>query len=119
MNARSDSRPVPVDDGASIIGLNAQPAAGQHEFAEREHVPYPLISDSDLQLARTMRLPTFEAAGMRLYKRLTMIALDDEVKKVFYPVFPPEQNAAQVLAWLLAGVTADARDGHRRDLFAQ
>lgn len=87
---------------ASIIGLSAQSACEQSEFAQREHIPYPLLSDSELQLACTMRLPTFEAGGMRLHKRLTMVATEGRVEKVFYPVFPPEQNAAKVLAWLAA-----------------
>lgn len=86
--------------GASIIGLSAQPAAEQREFAEREHIPYPLLSDSELRLADAMRLPTFEAAGMRLYKRLTVIAAAGKIERVFYPVFPPESNAAEVLRWL-------------------
>lgn len=86
--------------GASILGVSAQPAAEQREFAGREHTPYPLLSDSGLRLAEVMALPTFEVAGMRLYKRLTMIATDGRIEKVFYPVFPPESNAAEVLRWL-------------------
>lgn len=86
--------------GASIIGLSAQLVEEQREFARREHIPYPLVSDSKLRLADAMRLPTFEAAGMRLYKRLTMIAAAGKIERVFYPVFPPEANATEVLAWL-------------------
>lgn len=94
--------------GASIIGLSSQPVDEQREFAQREHIPYPLASDSKLQLADALRLPSFEAAGMRLYKRLTMIAAAGKIEKVFYPVFPPEANAAEVLAWL-AGHARSAR----------
>jgi peroxiredoxin len=86
--------------GASVVGLSAQSPAEQLEFAEREHIPYPLLSDGDLQLATLMSLPTFEAAAMRLYRRLTFVAREGRVKKVFYPVFPPERNAADVLVWL-------------------
>jgi peroxiredoxin len=86
--------------GASVIGISAQSSADQLEFAQREHIPYPLLSDDDLQLAITPRLPTFEIAGMRLYKRLTFIARAGRIEKVFYPVFPPERNASDVLAWL-------------------
>jgi peroxiredoxin len=86
--------------GASVIGISAQSSADQLEFARREHIPYPLLSDDDLQLAITPRLPTFEIAGMRLYKRLTFIARAGRIEKVFYPVFPPERNASDVLAWL-------------------
>jgi peroxiredoxin len=85
---------------ASVIGVSAQSPADQLEFAAREHIPYPLLSDSALQLAETLQLPTFEAAGMRLYKRLTFIARERRIVKVFYPVFPPQQNASEVLMWL-------------------
>ncbi len=86
--------------GATVLGVSAQPAPEQLEFAQREHIPYPLLSDERLQLAETLALPTFEAAGMRLYKRLTFIARKRRIEKVFYPVFPPQENAADVLAWL-------------------
>jgi peroxiredoxin len=86
--------------GASVIGLSAQSSADQLEFARREHIPYPLLSDGDLELAAALRLPTFQAAGMTLYKRLTFVARERRIAKVFYPVFPPQQNAADVLAWL-------------------
>ena len=88
--------------GASIVGVSAQPAVEQREFAEREHLPYPLLNDSGLRLAATLALPTFEASGMRLYRRLTFVASQGRVEKVFYPVFPPDRNAADVIAWLAA-----------------
>jgi peroxiredoxin len=86
--------------GARVVGLSSQPLAEQREFAEREHMPYPLLNDSDLTLARELELPTFEIAGMRLYRRLTFIARDRRIEKVFYPVFPPDGHAAEVLSWL-------------------
>jgi peroxiredoxin len=86
--------------GASVIGISAQSPADQLEFAGREHIPYPLLSDGGLRLAEAIGLPTFEAAGMRLYRRLTFIARAGRVVKVFYPVFPPQQNASAVLHWL-------------------
>jgi peroxiredoxin len=85
---------------ASVIGVSAQSPTEQLEFAQREHIPYPLLSDSELRLAETLGLPTFEVAGMTLYRRLTFIAQDARIQKVFYPVFPPERNASDVLAWL-------------------
>ncbi len=91
---------------ASVIGISAQSPADQEEFAAREHIPYPLLSDSKLSLATTLELPTFEAAGMRLYRRLTFIASKQRIVKVFYPVFPPQNNAAEVLAWLAGSSTA-------------
>lgn len=83
-----------------MIGVSTQSLADQLEFAAREHIPYPLLSDNAVQLAETLQLPTFEAAGMRLYKRLTFIARERQIVKVFYPVFPPRRNASEVLMWL-------------------
>jgi peroxiredoxin len=70
------------------------------EFAERNHIRYPVIADPDLRLAHALSLPTFEVAGDRLYKRLALVAGRGEIVKVFYPVFPPDRNAADVVAWL-------------------
>jgi len=86
--------------GATVIGISAQSPGEQAEFAEREHIPFPLLSDSGLSLAGELRLPTFEADGMTLYKRLTFVAEKGRISKVFYPVFPPDRSAAEVLAWL-------------------
>jgi peroxiredoxin len=96
--------------GAAIVGISAQSPEEQLEFAQREHIPYPLLSDKGLQLARELGLPTFEVAGMTLYKRLTLIARAAHIKHVFYPVFPPQENAAEVLAWLAATPPRAARD---------
>lgn len=86
--------------GAQIVGLSAQSGAEQLEFAAREHIPYPLLADPELKLAAELSLPTFEVADMRLYKRLTLIVRRCRIMKVFYPVFPPQNNASEVLAWL-------------------
>jgi peroxiredoxin len=86
--------------GADVLGLSAQSPADQREFAERVGLPYPILSDPGLELASALRLPTFEVAGMRLYRRLTLIARHGRIVKVFYPVFPPDRNAADVIAWL-------------------
>lgn len=86
--------------GARVVGLSAQPIAEQQEFAAREHIPFALLADPDLRLADALKLPTFQAGGMRLYKRITLIADAGTIAKVFYPVFPPDRNAADVVAWL-------------------
>lgn len=86
--------------GAKLVGISAQPAAEQREFALREQIPFPLLNDTDLALAEALRLPTFEAGGMTLYRRLTFIAKGCVIVKTFYPVFPPDRDAAEVLAWL-------------------
>ena len=83
-----------------ISGISAQSPVEQQEFAQREHIPYPLLSDSELRLAETLGLPRFEVAGMTLYRRLTFIVQAARIQEVFYPVFPPERNASDVLAWL-------------------
>jgi peroxiredoxin len=88
--------------GASLVGISAQTPEEQREFAEREHIPFPLLSDSDLELAgEPLRLPTFEAGGLTLYRRLTLVAEAGSIVKAFYPVFPPDRDAAEVLAWLV------------------
>lgn len=88
--------------GASLIGISTQTPEEQAEFAQREHIPYPLLSDHELVLAERMRLPTFHAGGLQLYKRLTFVAEAGRIVKLFYPVFPPDRNADDVLAWLEA-----------------
>ena len=86
--------------GAALVGISAQEPDEQHEFAEREHIPFPLLSDGELKLAAALRLPTFEVQGMTLYKRLTFVAEAGRIVKVFYPVFPPDRNAGEVLSWM-------------------
>jgi peroxiredoxin len=88
--------------GASVLGISAQAPAEQAEFAAREHIPFPLLADPGLGLASALALPTFEVEGMTLYRRLTLVARRGRVVKAFYPVFPPDRNAAEVLAWLRA-----------------
>lgn len=88
--------------GATVVGISAQPAAEQREFAQREHIPFPLLSDNSLELAAGLRLPTFTVAGMTLYRRLTFVAEAGRIARAFYPVFPPDRDAAEVLAWLAA-----------------
>jgi len=87
--------------GATVWGLSAQPIHEQREFAGRMHIPFPLLNDSSLLLARPpLRLPVFTAASMTLYKRITLIVGDGVIEHVFYPVHPPERNAADVISWL-------------------
>jgi peroxiredoxin len=88
--------------GARIFGLSTQDTEYQREAVERLHLPFPLLSDSQLAFVRALRLPTFEVEGMVLIRRLTLIARDGLIEKVFYPVFPPDRNADDVVAWLAA-----------------
>lgn len=83
-----------------VFGLSTQDSAYQGEAAERLHLPFAILSDEGFALTEALRLPTFEAGGMRLLKRITLVIDDGRVSKVFYPVFPPDQNAEEVLGWL-------------------
>jgi peroxiredoxin len=86
--------------GARVAGLSSQTTEYQREAAERLGLPFPLLSDPELRLAAALGLPTFTVEGMRLYTRLTLVARAGTIVKVFYPVFPPDRNAEEVLAWL-------------------
>jgi peroxiredoxin len=86
--------------GVAVAGLSAQPLDDQIEFAERNHMPFPVIADPKRLLGAALRLPTFTVDGTTLYKRVTLIAREGTIHKVFYPVFPPDKNAEEVLAWL-------------------
>jgi peroxiredoxin len=83
-----------------LFGLSTQDTAYQREVAERLHLPFPILSDESLRLARAMRLPTFETSGMTLLKRLALVIDNGTVRHVFYPAFPPDRNADDVIAWL-------------------
>lgn len=85
-----------------VFGLSTQTTEYQKEAAERLHLPFPLLSDHSLSLAKSLSLPTFEAGGFILLKRLTMIIEDGRIKHIFYPVYPPDKNADAVIAWLRA-----------------
>lgn len=89
-----------VELGYFVAGLSGQPLEEQKEASRRLRLSFPLFSDPSLELAGTFGLPTFEVGGMTFYKRLTLVAREGRVVKVFYPVFPPDENAAEVLTWL-------------------
>jgi len=96
-----DLHKVMIAAGAArVLGLSTQDPAYQHEAAERLHLPFPLLSDEKLTLTKALRLPTMQVAGMTLIKRLALVIDDARITKVFYPVFPPDRNAGDVLAWL-------------------
>jgi peroxiredoxin len=84
---------------AQVFGLSTQTTEYQREAAERLDLPFELLSDSALQFANTLCLPTFEIEGMHLIKRVTLIARDGKIVKNFYPIFPPDKNATDVIAW--------------------
>jgi peroxiredoxin len=85
-----------------VFGLSTQDTDYQREAANRLQLPFPILSDSDLKLTRALNLPTFAIAGMTLLKRMALVIGDGVIIKVFYPVFPPDKNAEEVIAWLRA-----------------
>ena len=85
-----------------VYGLSTQDSDYQREAAERLHLPFPLLSDAGLKLQRALRLPSFQIHGMTLLKRLVLVIDDGVIVHVFYPVFPPDRSAEEVLAWLQA-----------------
>ncbi len=87
--------------GASqVFGLSTQSNDYQIEMASRLHLPFPVLSDEKLELTHALDLPTMEVAGLTMIKRLALIVDDARITQVFYPVFPPDRNAADVLGWL-------------------
>lgn len=86
--------------GARVFGMSTQSTDYQREAALRLRLPYELLSDEGLDFARALGLPTFEVEGKKLLKRLTFVSENAKITKVFYPVFPPGENAARVVEWL-------------------
>ena len=87
---------------SELFGLSTQDTAYQQEAAERLHLPFEILSDEKLVFTKALKLPTFEVDGMKLIKRITLIARDGKIEKVFYPVFPPDRNAGEVVRWFTA-----------------
>jgi peroxiredoxin len=85
-----------------VFGLSTQDHAYQREMAERLHLPFAVLSDEKLALTKALDLPTMDVAGLTLIKRLAMIIDDARITHVLYPVFPPDSNGPDVLAWLQA-----------------
>jgi peroxiredoxin len=85
---------------AQVFGLSTQDTGYQQEAANRLHLPFPILSDAELILATSLHLPMFMTSGMTLLARMALIIEDGKIVKVFYPVFPPDKNAEEVVAWL-------------------
>ena len=86
--------------GARVFGLSTQDSVYQRELAERLALPFAILSDSDQELTRTLTLPAFEVAGQTLVRRHTLVISDGSIEHVFYPVFPPDLHAGEVVQWL-------------------
>lgn len=83
-----------------IFGVSTQDTPYQQELKERIHLPYNILSDEKLELIKVLKLPTFEFDGKTLIKRLTLAVEDGKILHVWYPVFPSDKNAGEVLQWL-------------------
>ncbi len=94
---------------AQVYGLSSQDTGYQREAAERLHLPFALLSDAELKLKSAIGLPAFITSGMTLYKRMALVLEDATIVQVFYPVFPPDKNAEDVMAWLRARAAAAHR----------
>jgi peroxiredoxin len=89
--------------GATVFGLSTQDTPYQQELASRLHLPFPILSDARLELTRAIRLPSFELAGQTLLRRFTLLVRDGGIEHVWYPVFPPDRHAEEVVGWLRRG----------------
>jgi len=98
--------------GARVLALSTQSSDYQREMAERLHLPFPVLSDERLELTTALGLPTFETSGWTLLKRLTMAIDDGRIEQVFYPVFPPDTHARDVLDWLRANRALNSLPDH-------
>jgi peroxiredoxin len=95
-----DHYPELLELRSEVFGLSTQTTEYQREMTERIHLPFQILSDAEFKLCDALRLPTFEVDGMRLVKRLTLIVRARRIEHVFYPVFPPNESADQVMRWL-------------------
>ena len=89
-----------ADLGVRVLALSTQDTDYQREMAERLELPFEVLSDAELRLVQALDLPTFEVEGWTLLKRVTLVIRDGEIEHVFYPVFPPDGHAGEVLDWL-------------------
>ncbi len=87
-------------NGIGIYGISTQTSEAQKEASNRLGLPYPLLSDANHSFSSALKLPMLEVGGSKLIKRLTLILKDGVIKKCFYPVFPPDKNVVEVIAWL-------------------
>jgi len=97
-----DSYQQLTDLGAKVFGASAQAIEEQCAAAVRLKLPFQLLNDSAFKLTESLKLPAFEYQGVKMIKRLTLVVVDGVIRKVFYPVFPPNENVDHVISWLNA-----------------
>jgi peroxiredoxin len=96
--------------GVQVYGLSIQSPVVQKEFVERNHISFQVLSDENHLFADSLNLPTFDFEGDRLIKRMAFFIRNGKIQKVFYPVFPPDKNADEVLTWLKANAHLQKAD---------
>ncbi len=96
---------------SAVYGLSTQATAYHSELSDRLSLTFPMVSDEQFNFTRALSLPTFTVAGLELLKRCAIVAEDGVIRKVFYPVFPPEENAAEVLDYLKTVINKDDSHG--------
>ena len=97
---RNHLREIQAAGAERLFGLSSQSTEYQAEFAHRLGLPFALLSDPRLELAEALSLPTFTVEQQRLYKRMTLVLRGSEIEHAFYPVFPPDEHATEVLRWM-------------------
>lgn len=97
---RDNLTALQAEGAEQVLALSSDRAEYQQDLVRRFHLPFPMLSDPDLTLAAALDLPTFSANGVLLYKRLTLVVDGARITHVFYPIFPPERHADEVLEWL-------------------
>lgn len=84
--------------GIKLLGLSGGPLAEQQAFADREELSFPLLADPALVLHERLGLPTLQTpSGERVYERLSFLAREGAVQRVFHPVPIPRRNAVDIL----------------------
>ncbi|VAW52529.1 Alkyl hydroperoxide reductase subunit C-like protein [hydrothermal vent metagenome] len=86
--------------GVRLFGASSQALKEQNDAIDRLKLPFELINDSSFLLSNALKLPTFQFNEIKMIKRLTLVVVDGVIKKVFYPVFPPNKNVDDVIVWL-------------------
>ena len=92
--------------GLGIAAISYDSVAATSEFSKRMRISFPLLSDAGLKLQRALQLPSFQLDDMTLLKRLVMVVDDGVIVRVFYPVFPPDRSAEEVIAWIQSGASS-------------
>ncbi|MEV4625124.1 winged helix-turn-helix transcriptional regulator [Micromonospora sp. NPDC049523] len=85
--------------GATVRGISTQRPDELAAFVAHARLPYPLLSDQDSKLAAGLLLPTFRAAGVDRFKRITLLADPDSIiRATQFPITDPAGSVDEMLA---------------------